>query len=117
MSDSEERTEAVSHALNELRELGQKWNDRLTTDNLRLRERYGTGEIEIIVHVEWRPIVPGKSKRFCAVLQNGEPAHGGHRLRFGKVGGNVSDELLKLRDLIDDRATVVHPGTNEAIGH
>ena len=47
MNTSEDRDKLVDDAVHKLRELGQKWNDRLTLDNRWFSERYLKGEIEI----------------------------------------------------------------------
>ena len=46
MADSEERSKRVEDALDEMRKLMQEWKNRLTTDNLRLAERYIDHQLE-----------------------------------------------------------------------
>lgn len=66
MSALEKRNELVDDALNQLRQLGQKWQDRLTIDNLRLDERYLVEQLNIWVYLErpWR----GTTREFLAIF-------------------------------------------------
>src|SRR5947209_925734 len=99
----EERTEAVNDALDKLRKLGQKWDDRPTLDNLRLSERYGVGEFEVIVHLQRRAAVPREAVKLCAVLKNRDAPESGGRLRFGDVGEVSLHEFPEAGNLIEQR--------------
>lgn len=66
MSTSEERDKLADDSINKARKLVEKWNDRLTMDNLRLCERYLKGEIEFLVSLYREP---GHAAQFCAVIK------------------------------------------------
>jgi hypothetical protein len=69
MNDLEIRTELRDNAVNKLRNLMQKWEDRITPDNLRLGERYVKNEIDLIVHFAFTGC-SGHANDFIAVFQN-----------------------------------------------
>jgi hypothetical protein len=51
MCQLKERKEQVEKAIDSGRKLIQAWNDRLTFNNLRLRERYVNGTLNLVAHV------------------------------------------------------------------
>lgn len=126
MNESQERNELVDHALDKLHKLGQKWNNRLELNNLRLTERYLIGEIEILVHIRWWSARPGYSHDFCAVLKgNGDhtcgmndgrvmsfrnesvnfsPDSRGHRIQNRMIGEAKTEPLNSIGD--DEQDTV-----------
>lgn len=72
MNELQERNELVGHALGKLREMHQKWTDRLTINNLRLGDRYLEGEIEVFVHLKRRSVGPTNTGQFCLILRHGK---------------------------------------------
>ena len=70
VTEFEERNDLVDHARDNLRTIGQKWNDRLTLNNLRLIDRYLEGEIEILIHLRRGAARPGDADDFCASLKH-----------------------------------------------
>ncbi len=71
MNASEEMPlELGDDAINQMRKLFEKWNDRITLDNLRLVERYLECEIEVLLHFLANDRA-GNSAQLCAVIRNG----------------------------------------------
>jgi hypothetical protein len=84
VGELQKRDELVDDAIHQLRELGQKWQDRLTLDNLRLDERYLIGDLS--VGVEFRPLGWADGDNLIAFL-NYWPSRAGGPL--GRGGGEV----------------------------
>lgn len=70
MTELEKRQEPADDAINEMRQLVKKWDDRLTLDNLRIAERYLKGEVEFLIHLQVRAVGPSDSRHFCVVVKN-----------------------------------------------
>ena len=70
MSDPRKSSEQVDHVMNQVRQLMEKWKNRLTLDNLRLSERYLKGEIAIFIF--WDIRGANQPNNFCAVFEYGE---------------------------------------------
>jgi len=62
----------VDNAIRELDQLGKRWHDRLTLDNLRLSERYMQFELEVVVTFA-RVGVP---KEYCAIFRRDDASTG-----------------------------------------
>lgn len=98
MSELGKQTELVNDPVDQMRKLMEKWDNRLTLDNLRLAERYLEGGLEIHVHIRVFAVVNVDATDFCAVLKNCKPlsasaaglGHDGHALG-GLLGGVVLD--------------------------
>src|SRR5438874_13332659 len=75
MNGLQERDERTYHALDQLRQLDQKWQDRLTLNNLRLTERYRKCEIDL--RVVLAPAGRLDATEFVAVLKYGKAAGNG----------------------------------------
>jgi hypothetical protein len=90
MVELQQRLELVDDAVNKLRRLGQKWNDRLTLDNRRFSERYLKGEIEIgfILCKNGSQDSP----YLAAILKNAESSVG------LQTDGSVDHKLLRVAD-------------------
>ncbi len=71
---NEEALKAGDDAINKLRELMERFKDRLTLDNLRLAERYVKGELLILVHMR-SSCCPTNAPDFGVIFQ------GSHILR------------------------------------
>jgi hypothetical protein len=72
MSELEQMREQVDDPVNKVRELMEKWDKRITLDNLRLVERYLKGELE--VHILLRlSVESGQAGEFAAILTYFEP--------------------------------------------
>ena len=69
MNDSEERGELISDAAYKMRQLFEKWKNRLAFNNLRLIERYLACELEIFVHLRLVYSGCGDSPDLCAFLK------------------------------------------------
>src|SRR5206468_639711 len=83
MNELEERNELRDNPIDKMGQLMQKWNDRLTLDNLRFSERYVNHGLRI--HIHFRTCHEGYySGEFCAALQHwgvgkNMPVCSGHR--------------------------------------
>lgn len=73
--------EAHNDALDKIRQFNERWNDRLTSENLRLSERYVEGEIYALVCFK----VPFYPVEQCALF------HREQGLRSGKIDGLLRD--------------------------
>jgi hypothetical protein len=69
---SQQDSELIYNAINKLRDLGEKWNDRLTVDNLRLGERYANNEIHLLFYLR----VGIDSEQFVACFQRADYFYG-----------------------------------------
>ena len=65
MDDLEKPPELIDDVLDKLNKLMERWNDRLTMNNLRLAERYFKAKLHILVHFR----VGGIDEEFVAHLQ------------------------------------------------
>lgn len=95
----EQRREQLDKSLNKLDKLMQRWDERLTLDNLALAERYLKGELRIHVHLLWA------SEEFCAIFERKLPVSGpdwdAGRGNFGGVdpqptGGSASADSAEV---------------------
>lgn len=80
MNASQVRQEQADDPVDKMRRLMEKWENRLTLDNLRLGERYLKGEIQLNVHL----CVPGSAadaRDFCAVF------------RYADITGRVTKQV------------------------
>jgi hypothetical protein len=68
---TEKGWEQLDKALDKLDELMERWNNRLTLDNLDLAKRYLKAELGVHVHLRSRVVAPvgGDSVDFCTIFQ------------------------------------------------
>lgn len=102
---AKERGEKLDESLDKLGKLMERWDQRLTLDNLALAERYLKGELRIVVHA--RHGASGRrAEEYCAIFKRILPVgwteskeHGNVRRHgpFGAVvegAGEVQDDTL-----------------------
>jgi hypothetical protein len=68
---TEQGREQLNKALDKLDELMERWNNRLTLDNLDLAKRYLKAELGVHVHLRYRVLAESgpDSIDFCAIFQ------------------------------------------------
>jgi hypothetical protein len=111
----EKAVELVDDAIHQLDKLNEKWQDRLSLDNLRISERYVKGTIDLLVHIYVRE--PDDLGYFCAILRYHEPTARrianqslsvGHELSHGR---NVGEQVSELRVIVakaESREAIAH---------
>jgi hypothetical protein len=67
-SPLQEGHELLDNAVHKLRKLGEKWQNRLTLDNLRISERYLKGDIEILIQLFDH--APAGLANYCVVFNS-----------------------------------------------
>jgi hypothetical protein len=95
-TDLQIRDESVHSRVNEIRQLMQKWNDRLTLDNLRLSERYLKDGLEI--HISFRTC--RSASDFCAIFQywNDPAGTGRSRAEHGDLSGGPPEGEVRRKN-------------------
>jgi hypothetical protein len=92
MNELQEPDELADDAVNKMRQLMEKWKNRLTLDNLRLSERYLKAEITIFIF--WDIRGASHPQNLCAVLENGKRPI---RLSAERCGNlNLEDDLRRI---------------------
>ena len=64
--------ETENQVVNIIRHLNERWEQRLTLDNLRLAERYVKGELHLLIHFR----VGGVTEEYAALLKRKLPISG-----------------------------------------
>ncbi len=119
---AEQRREKLDESLDKLHKLKQRWNKRLTLDNLALTERYLKGELRVVVHLRSRPAATfgRNSEEWCAVFQRKLPVGGtesyGHRkvwrdVQFGRQVGHVIEGASE----VENNARVCHANGHQEL--
>lgn len=107
---TKERREKLDEALDKLAELRQRWEQRLTLDNLALAERYIKGELRILVHLRSRLATDlGRyPEEYCAIFERvlpvGGPNSDRHREILGdnQIGGQIGNIVERASGIQDD---------------
>jgi len=76
--------EGVNNAINDVRKLIERWENRLTLKNLSLSKRYLKGEL--VLHLHWRGNLSSEMTHYCAVFHGSEkilPSHLDRGVGFG----------------------------------
>jgi hypothetical protein len=108
------RDEQVDDAVNKVREFGEKWNNRLTLDNLRLAERYLKVEIEILVHL-LAGRETSKPNHFCAIMCN-EISRTGRNRANGRFDVFSAHEFTSSLNDVDIGVSVSKAPSTQTIG-
>ena len=73
MAKLQERDELIDKVVDQSRRLMEKWNNRITLDNLRLGERYLEGNLDVVLHWEFVGRA-GRANQFVAVFHHAQSA-------------------------------------------
>jgi hypothetical protein len=107
---AEQRREKLDEALDKLDELVERWNQRLTLDNLDLAKRYLKNELRVHLHLRYRVVSEAgrDSVDYCAIFQREcflEPHHfsgpPNHLFEVAFVSGREGVEKPVQRECVD----------------
>src|SRR5262245_20505769 len=99
---NEQRLETNNDVINRLHHIMERWQERLTLDNLRIADRYVKGELHILVRFR----IGGIDEEHIAFFQRALPISGaypeGRNLNFaeGRVGEALVPKGLNVRSEI-----------------
>jgi hypothetical protein len=111
---TKEPREKIYEAFDKLDKLTERWNQRLTLDNLALTERYLKGELRIIVNLRQVVAALGRDfEEYCAIFQRKLPVCRANTYRqrniwwYDQFGGQVGD-VVEGAGKVENEALVCH---------
>lgn len=86
----------LDDAFNEITQLEQRWENRLTFENLSLTKRYLEGELNILI--TWMVNAGSFSKKYCAIVHRELPQRPVLRSEIDSLGGGFGKMLSHAGD-------------------